>query len=325
MKKFEQIIKAIEASEYILITTHQNPDGDGIGAGIALLLGLNKLIKEKENYKNKIIRFVIDDKIPDKIKFLVGADAIENYSNYVSKIIPEIVISVDAGSMERIGKISEFKYKSKIINIDHHIGNLKFGDINYLDCESGSTSEISFEFLEELGVEFDKDISEALYVGIVNDTGNFKHSNVRKSTFLKAAKLIENGVNNTKIIENFYDNQSLAGLKLISTAINKMEFFENKKFITSYIMKKDFENAGGDRFDTEGIVEKLLMYDKAETSLVLRDGDDGLIKGSLRTKSNDLDLNEIAKTFGGGGHKKASGFSSKLPKEKIIEKILEIL
>ncbi|MGL5124252.1 MAG: DHH family phosphoesterase [Fusobacteriaceae bacterium] len=319
MDTLEFLIKEIKNYKNILITTHQNPDGDGIGAGIALLLGLKKLYSDKE------INFVIDDIIPNNLKFLSGSELILKIDDIEKIKNIDLIISLDAASIERIGKIKSFKNKIPILNIDHHISNDSFGEFNYIDVDSASTSEIIFTFLEKLNINFNLAIGEALYVGIVNDTGNFKHSNVSKETFLKASKLIEIGVNNTKIIENFYDNKSMGALKLLSRAIENIKYNSQKGLVYSLLTQEDFNEFNGNKADTDGIVETLLMLNEAKISLFLREEENGNIKGSMRTKLDSIDLNFIASSFKGGGHKKAAGFSTNLSKKEIVEKILYFL
>lgn len=319
MNKLELLFDEIQKYKNIIITTHQNPDGDGIGAGIALLLGL------KKKYLDKEINFIIDDNIPNNIKFLSGTELIFKAENIKEIKNVDLIISLDAASIERIGELKNFKGKLPILNIDHHISNDNFGDFNYVDIKSASTSEIIFTFLEKLGIEIDIRMGEALYTGIVNDTGNFKHSNVSKETFIKASKLIEIGVNNTKIIENFYDNKSMAALKLMSRAIENIKYISEKGLVLAKLTQKDFREFNGNKSDTDGIVETLLMLNESKVSLFLREEENGNIKGSMRTKSEDIDLNNIAGFFKGGGHKKAAGFSSDLPVNEIVEKILKFL
>ncbi|MGL4688084.1 MAG: DHH family phosphoesterase [Fusobacteriaceae bacterium] len=319
MNTLEVLVKEIEKYKNILITTHLSPDGDGIGAGIALLLGLKKL------YSHKEINFIIDDNIPNNLKFLSGSELILKIEDIEKIKNIDLIVSLDAASIERIGKIKNFKNKIPILNIDHHISNDNFGEFNYVDTTSASTSEIIFTFLEKLNIEFDLAIGEALYAGIVNDTGNFKHSNVSKETFIKASKLIEIGVNNTKIIENFYDNKSMGALKLMSRAIENIQYNSQKGLVFSLLTQNDFKELKGNKSDTDVIVETLLMLNEAKISLFLREEENGNLKGSMRTKLDNIDLNYIAGFFKGGGHKKASGFSSSLSMKEIVEKILNFL
>lgn len=319
---FRSIIKKIAESKNIIISTHVNPDGDGIGAGIALFLALNKFIN-KRVFLDKRIRFIIDDKVPGNLKFLKGTEFIEEYKNYSSSLKNDLLISLDAGDLDRIGRVKEVS--GDIINIDHHVSNTNYGIINYVDSNSASTSEIIYDFIFELGVKIDMDMGEGLYAGIVCDTGNFKHSNVKKSTFEKAASLIEIGVSNTKIIQEFLERKKYSSLKLYGRALEKTILIEDKGFIYTVLSKEDFDELKGDKFDAEGISEFILQCDTAKTSLFLRENGDGSIKGSMRTKEDQMDLNDVVSIFGGGGHKKAAGFSSNLNFNEIIEKIIEIL
>lgn len=323
--KLKDIVKLIKKSENIVITTHLNPDGDGIGAGLGLFLGINKYLKNENSYE-KNVRFIIEDDLPENLKFLFGSEMIENYKNYKSLKEIDLLISLDAAVLDRVGKVKELKKENTVLlNIDHHISNNYFGDINYVEANTASTSEIIYEILDEFGIKLDKEISEALYTGIVNDTGNFKHSNVKKSTLKKAGKLIENGADNTKIVRKFLDNKSLASLNLYKCALENLSIYEDKKLIVSIITKENLENYNGTKADTEGIVEFILQHNNSQISLFLREENNGRYKGSMRTKSDDLDLNKICSNFNGGGHKKAAGFSSDLSAEKIIAKIIEIL
>lgn len=326
MKIFEEVVRKIHESKNIVITTHLNPDGDGIGAVIALLLGLNKYIKNK-GLNDKRIRVIIIDNIPSNLKFLFGSELIEKYENYNTKYSSDLLIALDTGTLERVGDIKNISknISKNIINIDHHVSNTNYGIINYIDSKCASTCEIIYELLEFMDIEIDALIGEALYTGFINDTGNFKHSNVLPETFEKASKLIAAGVDNTKIIREFLDRKKYSALKLFGRALERANIIEDKKFIYTYISQTDFKEFCGDKFDTDGIVEFILQCDLAETSLFLREEENGSIKGSMRTKSDILDLNDIVGVFSGGGHKKAAGFSSKLSCQEIVKKIMEIL
>lgn len=318
---FNKIQEIIKNSKEVVITTHINPDGDGIGSGLALLLGLNKYI-EKNKLDRTIIRFITEDKIPDNLKFLFGIETIESVKNYKKNLkLNSVLISVDTASKERMGAVGDFF--ENIINIDHHISNTNYGTVNYVDWESASTAEIIYELLEYLNIELDINIGEGLYTGIVNDTGNFKHRNVTKSTMLKAASLIGLGVNNNKILTEFYENKELSTIRIYGRALERAKEIMGKKLIYSYITKKDIEELGGNKYSTEGISEFLAQCNTSEISLFLREDKNGIIKGSMRTKCDRYDLNDVVKVFNGGGHKKAAGFTSNLSIEETVNKIIE--
>lgn len=316
MESFLDIKNKIMESKKILITAHVNPDGDAVGAGLALLSGIEKFNKNCE------VKFVLQDKTPDRVKFLELEKRAEMY-DADKKYDIDLAICVDSATLTRIGDVEKAIKNIFTINIDHHISNPEYGDINYVENIS-STSEIIYKFLKFLNVEIDINIGEALYTGLVNDTGNFKHDNVTEETFKMAGYLVKIGVNNSKIVREFLNTKSMAAIKFLGQAMYEMKFDEKKKLAYFYLTNEEFMKNGGRKEDTEEIVENLVSYEKAEVSLFLREDTTGVIKGSMRSK-HDINVNAIAGIFGGGGHRKASGFTSELPAEEIVRIILEKL
>ncbi len=316
MDNFLKIKERIMESRNILITSHVNPDGDAIGSGLALMKGIEKL------NKNCNVRFVLQDKTPDRIKFLKLEKRAEIY-NPQEKYIFDLAVCVDSATLERTGTVKELIENCEKINIDHHISNPCYGQLNYVE-DISSTSEVVYKFLKFTETEIDIDMAEALYTGLVNDTGNFKHSNATEKTFQMAGDLVSIGVDNSKIVREFLNTKSMAAIKLLGQAMYEMKFDEEKKLVYFFLSYEDMQKVNGRKEDTEEIVETLVSYEKAEVSLFLREDKPGVIKGSMRSKY-DVNVNEIASIFGGGGHIKASGFTSTLPHEEIIKKVLEKL
>lgn len=316
-EKFTIIKAEIEKANNIILTAHINPDGDAVGAGLALLITL------KNTYENKNIRMVLQDSIPYTTKFLAFSNEIEKYEdNYEYKT--DLLIYLDSATKERTGIVWQKIQADKTINIDHHISNPEYADINCVVRDSSSTSEIIFNFINFSKYNLSKEAADALYVGLVNDTGNFAHSNVKKSTLEMAATLIEIGVNNNEIITNFLNSNSYQSLKLLGEALKNFEFFPEKKLVYIFISNETMKKYDARKEDTEGIVEKILSYTEASVSLFLREEENGSIKGSMRSK-HEKNVNEIAGLFGGGGHFKAAGFSSDLKENEILKIILEKL
>lgn len=316
MNNFLEIKKKIQESKNILITSHVNPDGDAIGSGLALMAGIKKLNREAR------VRFVLQDKTPDRVNFLALEKGAEIYDP-TKEYIFDLVICVDSADLSRVGIVKELIKDSYIINIDHHITNPLYANLNYVE-EISSTSEIIYNFLRYCSVEIDIDMGEALYTGLVNDTGNFKHDNVSVKTFEMAGYLRGLGVNNSKVVREFWDRKSLAAIKLLGQAMYEMEFYPEKKMAYFFLSYEDMKKVNGRKEDTEDIVEKLISYEEAEISLFLREDKPGVIKGSMRSK-HKKNVNTIAESFGGGGHKKAAGFTSELPPQEILKLVLEKL
>ncbi|WP_047383045.1 bifunctional oligoribonuclease/PAP phosphatase NrnA [Cetobacterium sp. ZWU0022] len=311
-----EIKEKIEQSNRIIIAGHVNPDGDTIGAGLSLLLGL------ENKYPNKRIDFVLQDPVPKNISFLKGTEKIKkiediNNPNY------DLAIFVDSATIERVGKVESLIGDTFKINIDHHISNPKYGDINLVE-DISSTSEIMFSLLKELDLVVTLEMGEAIYLGLVNDTGNFAHSNVTDKTFLVASELMRLGVNNNKIVNDFFKTKSFQRMKVLGKALSEMKFIQDKKLMYFNLSYEGLKSLGAIKDDTEGVVEELLNYGDSEVSLFLREDETGKIKGSMRSK-HDIDVNKIAGIFGGGGHIKAAGFTSELSSEEIIKKVVENL
>lgn len=312
----DQLKNKIENSKRIVVIGHVSPDGDTIGSGLALTLGLEK------KYRDKKIEFILQDDIPKNISFLKETKKIKKVED--AGLNYDLAIFVDSATRERVGTANEIVEDAFIVNIDHHISNPYYGDLNIVNSEISSTSELMYSIIEKLGIDIDLEMAEALYLGLINDTGNFTHSNVKPNTFKIAAKLMEIGVNNNKIVNEFFKSKSYQRIKILGKALNDMEFNKEKKLTYFYLPYNFLKEINGTKDDTEGVVEELLNYSESEVSLFLREEKDGKIKGSMRSKK-DKDVNKIASIFGGGGHIKAAGFTSKLSAEKIIEKVIENL
>ncbi len=314
MNTFLEIRDKIFSEDNIVVISHVNPDGDAIGSGLALTLGLKKI--------GKNVRFILQDKYPDSVKFLNEINIVEQY-NENNEYKFDLAICVDGATDHRLGKAKELLKNRFVINIDHHISNTLYGNLNYVE-EISSTSELIYKFLKFCEIDIDINMAEALYTGLVNDTGNFSHDNVTEKTFEMAAELKRIGASNSKVVREFFNTKSLPAIKLLGIAMYEMEYNENKKLAYYFMSKETLDKYNGRKEDTEGIVEKLISFKEAEVSLFLREDKIGVIKGSMRSK-HDIDVNEIASIFGGGGHRKAAGFTSELPAEEIIKKVLERL
>ncbi|MGM0508910.1 MAG: DHH family phosphoesterase [Fusobacteriota bacterium] len=318
MKSKNAILKKIDESKRILITAHINPDGDAIGSSLALFLAINKYLKLNEKIE-PVVRIILEDNTPRYLNFLKGIEMVEKFSDINTKYKFDAIIALDCGELSRIGKVEELiSEDTTVINIDHHISNNRYGDINLVENVS-STSEILYDLIKNFNIDMDTDIGEALYTGIAFDTGNFSYSNVSDITFHIAAKLTKLGIDNEKISEELFSNKSMKELRLLGLALENMKYYKEEKLNIFYLRKEQYEN----KEDTEGIVEALRSYEKCKVALFLREEDDGKIKGSFRSKGPDV--NKIATMFDGGGHKKAAGFKTDKKYNEILDIVLKNL
>lgn len=310
------LLEKLKESENILISSHVNPDGDSIGSGLAIY---NAIVK---NFPEKKVRFIIEDDIPYDLKFLAGSDEVEKYIEIENAPEVDLMIACDSATFKRVGRVVNFKKGAFLVNIDHHISNELYGDLNIVEDKS-STCEIMYDVIKNrLKLNIDKEIGEALYTGIVTDTGSFKYESTTKSTFEIAGKLIDIGIDRNKIINSVYKSKSIGRMKVLGIAISKMNIIEDRRFVYFTLSDYFVQTEGIKKDDTEGIVEQLLEYEGCEVALFLKEEPNGKMKGSLRSKK-EIDVNEIASLFDGGGHKRAAGFTTNMEERDIIFQVLE--
>lgn len=304
-----KFIKKLDESENILIISHKGPDGDSLGSILGLGLAL------KKNYKDKI-NIAINDFAPERFNFL-KTDIIKFIGSSEEY---DLIIMLDCADINRAGIEIDSK---KVVNIDHHITNNSFGEINFVDSEASSTSEIVFNMLKDMDMEIDVDIAEALYTGIVTDTGSFKYSSTKPDTHRVAGELLAVGIDRDKIVQKLFQNNSLKTIQLMKEAVINMEMYNSGKLAYLDITDDILKNSGAAVNETESLVEFLRDIEGVEVSVMLKDSDNGT-KGSMRSK-NDVDVAEIASVFGGGGHTRAAGFNSTLSRAEIKEKLLKLI
>lgn len=300
-----QIAKFILESKKIGITYHVSPDGDAVGSVLALFNALKSL--------NKDCYIISKDTLSENLKFLKGSDEI---TGEITEAVDEtdVVVVLDCGNLERVSaNLKEFT--GTIINIDHHLSNDKYGDINYIDSNAAATAEIVFELLNLMGVSFEKedsvikDIGTCIYTSIVTDTGAYRHSNVTERTHKISATLKKIGVDNTFIYQSLFDNKDFSRIRLIGKALSSMQLILNGKVALLEIDKNFTADLEIDVGDTSDIISYGLQIKGVEVTLLLKEVEDG-VKASLRAKSY-VDVRKIAEVFGGGGHIRASGIKIK--------------
>lgn len=291
-----ELEKIIKKSDNIFIVSHVNPDGDNIGSSLALLMAIRKL-----NKNPKILK--VDD-IPKDFNFLPG---LENIKEYKLDHPVDLLISLDSSDIDRLGLGKNFALKAdKVINIDHHISNDKFGDVNIVSPSSAATGEIIYQIIKKLGIDIDKDIATCLYTAISTDTGSFMYSNTSHVTHEIASELIKKGIDTNNININLYQNKSIESTRLFINALSKLDMFNNNKIGIVAITKDILEESGATLEDSEGIISFVRNINSIEVACLLKTVNKNEIKISLRSKEK-VDVSEIVKKFNGGGHKRAAG------------------
>lgn len=299
-----EILKLIKRHKRFLITSHINPEGDAIGSQLALAQFLKKM--------GKSVRIINHDPAPQSLYFLPALKLIEK-----NKIKPktfknfEVVIIVDCPSLERVGKWGQWLRNKFIINIDHHVSNKNFGDLNWVEEKASSAGEMIYELFKMGQVGLDRDIALALYVAIMTDTGSFRFSNTTKKAHQIIAELLEYNLQPDKIFRLLYETKSFATLKLLGEVLSNLKKTPDGKFVWFKLTKAMLKKYKLKEEDTEDFINFIRNIKTAEVVAFLRElKNKQAIKVSLRSKAK-VNVNQIAQHFGGGGHFLASGCTIK--------------
>ena len=323
MSEYENLNKLIHNSKRILITSHENPDGDALGSMLSLGLGLRKI--------NKEVVFYSKDGVPEILEFLPHAKEI--IDSLDSNLGPfDIAIAVDCTGTYRAGKEFEKYAKSEncesVVIIDHHETTGSDADIHILDSMASSTGLIIFRILKSLNMQIDKPIAENIYTTIISDTGSFNYSNTNSETFRVASELVDAGADPSLISQALYENEPLRKIELFKLAIPTLDITPDKSIASIFVDKEMFSKTGTTRQDTEGMVNIPRSIKGVQVAIMLRQekGEDWKI--SLRSKGK-VNVAKIAESFGGGGHARAAGCSIKgsieEAKSEIIRSVNEAL
>lgn len=296
------IYQAISSANDILIIAHQKPDGDTFGANLALTNYLKKIGK---NVKS----FCLDPG-PEHLVFLPGSHHLSN-DHLLFKENYQLVIVLDSSNLEYAGVHKLFSILPEgyqIINIDHHQSNTNFGHINLVLTTASSTNEVLYQLFKHWEIEWDADIATCLACGMITDTGGFKNPATSHLTLQAAADLKSKGANLHQLSQRALNNTKVNNLRLWGRAMERLKKNEKYNLIYTFVTAEDFIECNTDESAADGLSNFLHVLKDGEIILVLRQAKPGLIKGSLRT-TGDTDLTKLAGLFGGGGHRKASGFS----------------
>lgn len=301
-----------------LISSHKRPEGDSIGSEMAMYLILKKL--------NKKAVIVNEDSVPENLDFIRFTEI--KKMPKVKRLKFDAVIILDCGNLERIGKTDSLPYSRPIINIDHHISNIKFGDAHWIDPASSSTAEMLFFLAQHLQVPLDKKIALSIYVGILTDTGAFRFSNTTARTMHVCSKLLEFDIKPEQIADLIYNRRSFAMIRLLGEALSNLKTDFNGQIAWIKITNAMLQDTKSETSDSEYFFEFIRMIEAVEASIIFSPLGDNKTKVSLRSKG-DLDVGKIASFFNGGGHKLASGAeiegSCEEVELKVIKKIKEEL
>lgn len=306
----EQVVQAIRKHHTFFITTHRNPEADAMGSS----LGLAHLLRQL----GKSCTIVSYDPLPRILKFLPHQGLLKQQPRLTSW--PEALFVLDCGDLERTGLFDIQFPPSPIINIDHHITNKQFGQINWVDPEATATGELIYELVGALGQELSPEVALCLYTAIVGETGFFAYSNTRPKTFRLAASLLERGVDPWAVAQRLRENTP-ERLKLLAEVLQGLERSEDGRLAWMAVTQELLEKTKTGAEDTEEFISFPRSLREVEVAILFREVDPHTFKISLRSK-NEVDVAKLAEQFGGGGHKKAAGCTVNGSLKEVQEKVL---
>jgi len=292
-----QVATEIRRRQRFIVASHARPDGDAIGSCLAMAFALEHLGKQ--------VRVVSRDRVPPQMQAFPGVAGIE----VVDRVDDpgDAVIVMECGDVQRTG-IAGLD-RGYVINIDHHPGNTMFGAMNWFDLSAAACGEMVFELIGQLGVPFTREIATHVYIAILTDTGSFHYSNITPRTFNICQQCIEAGVSPSSVARTIFDSNNLGRLKLFGAVLHHMQLDPSGRIATVSVDQKLAQECGGTYEDTEGLVNLPLTVKDIVAVVFFKENGPSDWRVSMRSKG-EIDVNAIAREFGGGGHANASGCSA---------------
>ena len=293
-----EIAEELRRRQRFVITSHARPDGDAIGSSLAMAYALRALGKD--------VRVVSRDAPPPPLMAFPGVAEIE----VVSRVDDpgDAVIVMECGDLTRTG--IDGLERGFVVNIDHHPGNAMYGAINWFDLSAAACGEMVFDVVGALGVPLSREIATHVYVAILTDTGSFHYSHITPRTFEICRLCMEAGVSPPAVARSIFDSNNLGRLKIFGAVLNRMQLDPTGRIATLAVGDALLRETGGTYEDTEGLINLPLTVKDVLAVVFFKENGAGDWRISLRSKG-DIDINAVAKEFGGGGHKNASGCSAR--------------
>ena len=290
----QQIRGELLQAQRFLITSHLKPDGDSIGSQMAMAYALRALGKD--------VRLVNCDQAQPALLAFPGVPDIE-IANRVEGDY-DLVLVMECSDLARTGVEGLDRYR--IVNIDHHPGNAMYGAVNWFDGGAAACAEMVFDVIASLGVPLSREIATHIYAAILTDTGSFHYSSISPRTFDICRQLLEAGADPVSIARNVFDSNNIGRLRLFGAVLGSVELDPSGQLAAIYLDKAMARAAGGTYDDTEGLINLPLTVKEILAVVFFKEADGNQYRISLRSKG-PIDVCAVAKEFGGGGHKNASG------------------
>jgi bifunctional oligoribonuclease and PAP phosphatase NrnA len=320
----EHVLAELRAAQKLIVVSHENPDGDALGSLIAMQGILSSLGKD--------CALFIDSSelpLPHEYTFFPLSGLVSSPPDDLDE---RTIVFLDCGNLERNPAEAFQRPGAHILNIDHHHDNTRFGTVNLVVPEASCTAEIVWDLMHGLGVQPTLTIADALYVGLITDTGRFMYENTGARAHQMAAELIDNGVEVHEIYRHVYEDVPFGKLALLARGLANVHRYDGGQLTISALTTEDFSESGAEESYSEGVVDHLRAVEGTAVAALIRDriGDsdgngDRLRKVSLRATDGRIDVSRIARAQGGGGHRQAAGFTTSMEWDQVVEFLREAI
>jgi phosphoesterase RecJ-like protein len=309
-----QMLDELRGAQRFLLATHENPDGDALGSLAGMQLVLAGLGKDAVAYMAPH-----EFPLPYEYRFI----QIENLvTEPPADLEDRTIVFLDCGNIDRNPADSLKREGAHILNVDHHHDNTQFGTVNLVVPEASCTAEVIWDLTKDLGAELTRPIAEALYVGLVTDTGKFMYENTGPAAHQMAAELIEAGVDVHAIYRRIFEGVPQGKLELLARGLANVERFDDGLLTVTHLSSEDYAATGADASYSEGVVDHLRALEGTAVAGLIRDlpgNGEQRRKVSLRATDDRVDVSAIARSQGGGGHRRAAGFSTTMDYPQLVE------
>lgn len=305
-----RVADCLRGHRQFVMCAHEKPDGDVLGSGYALGIALKSL--------GKRVVYFLDDDVPKNLRFLPEWQATQRTFDGVAD--DAIFIFFDMSDQSRAGKALQWVPSDRIVNIDHHLGNTRFGSWNYVNEEEAATGSLVLGLIFSLGVEITPEIATCLLATVISDTGCFQYSNASPHTMRLGAGLIEAGADKDVITEQLYYTRSFSGQKVLGRALEEAQL-TGDGICYSVVTQAMLDSFGATHEDLEDVVGALRVVEQCEVAALFKEMPSGEYRLSLRSRGR-FNVMEIARALGGGGHFRAAGATVAGPREAAVERVL---
>ncbi len=308
------VLAELREADKLLVVTHENPDGDALGSLVAMQGILTTLGKD-------CLMFIDEDEfpLPPEYRFLPLAGLV---SEPPADLQQRTVVFLDCGNLERTPAQAFRRAGIHLLNIDHHHDNTQFGTVNLVVPAASCTAEIIWDLMGALGVAPTGTVADALYVGLITDTGRFMYANTGRRAHLMAADLIDAGVDVHELYRRVYEGVPYGKLALLARGLANIERYDDGRLTMSALSASDFRDSGAEESYSEGVIDYLRAVQGTAVAALIRErignGQAGARKVSLRASDDRVDVSAIARAQGGGGHRRAAGFTTELSHDELV-------